>query len=162
VHDYSRQFNHLAQYAPDQVDTDDKKKYRFMISLSTKLQERMTCNTGGTFREFVSNVMIVDDAIRTHKETKKRKTVAAPSGSAPPKYQMVYPHGSTYPTHDLELLTIVYTLKVWRYYMLGNIVHIYTDHKSLKYLFTQPDLNMRQQRWKSFMIWERTMWLQMP
>jgi hypothetical protein len=30
---------------------------------------------------------------------------------------------------------------------LGNLVHIYTDHKSLKYLFTQPDLNMRQQRW---------------
>jgi hypothetical protein len=30
---------------------------------------------------------------------------------------------------------------------LGNLVHIYTDHKSLKYLFTQPDLNMRQRRW---------------
>jgi hypothetical protein len=42
MHDYSKQFNHLAQYAPDQVDTDDKKKDRFMISLSTKLQERMS------------------------------------------------------------------------------------------------------------------------
>jgi hypothetical protein len=30
---------------------------------------------------------------------------------------------------------------------LGNLVHIYTDHKRLKYLFTQPDLNMRQRRW---------------
>jgi hypothetical protein len=39
VHDYSKQFNHLAQYAPDQVDTDDKKKDRFMISLSTKLHD---------------------------------------------------------------------------------------------------------------------------
>jgi hypothetical protein len=48
-----------------------------------------------------------------------------------------------YPTHDLELLVVVHTLKVWRHYLLGNIVHIYTDHKSLKYLFTQPDLNMR-------------------
>jgi hypothetical protein len=37
VHDYSKQFNHLAQYVPDQVDTDDKKKDRFMIGLSTKL-----------------------------------------------------------------------------------------------------------------------------
>jgi hypothetical protein len=37
MHDYSKQFNHLAQYAPDHVDTDDKKKNRFMISLSTKL-----------------------------------------------------------------------------------------------------------------------------
>jgi hypothetical protein len=96
VHDYSKQFNHLTQYAPDQVDTDEKKD-RFMIGLSTKLQERMMLNTGGTFPEFVSNVMIVDDAICAHKETKKRKVVPAPSSSAPPKYQMVYHHGPTYP-----------------------------------------------------------------
>jgi hypothetical protein len=56
-------------------------------------------------------------------------------------------HEEHYPTHDLELLDAVHTLKVWRHYLLGNLVHIYTDHKSLKYLFTQPDLNMRQQRW---------------
>jgi hypothetical protein len=97
VHDYSKQFNHLVQYAPDQVDTDYKKKGRFMIGLSTKLQQCMALNTGGTFPEFVSNVMITDDAICTHKETKKRKVVAAPSGSAPPKYRTVYHHGSTYP-----------------------------------------------------------------
>jgi hypothetical protein len=78
------------------VDTDEKKD-RFMIGLSTKLQERMALNTGGTFPEFVSNVMITDDAIRTHKETRRRKVVAAPSGSAPPKYRTVYHHGSTYP-----------------------------------------------------------------
>jgi hypothetical protein len=83
VHDYSKQFNHLAQYAPDQVDTDEKKD-RFMIGLSTKLQGCMAPNTGGTFPEFVSNMMIVDDAICAHKETKKRKVVAAPSSSAPP------------------------------------------------------------------------------
>jgi hypothetical protein len=97
VHDYSKQFNHLAQYAPDQVNTDEKKKDRFMIDLSTKLQERMALNTRGTFQEFINNVMIADDAIRAHKETKKRKVVAAPSSSAPPKYQMVYHHSSTYP-----------------------------------------------------------------
>jgi hypothetical protein len=84
------------------VDTDDKKNVRFMISLSTKLLERMTLSTGGTFLEFVSNIMIADDAIRAHKETKKRKVVAAPSGSAPPKYQMVYHHGSTYPPRPLH------------------------------------------------------------
>jgi hypothetical protein len=68
------------------VDTDEKKKDHFMISLSTKLQECMALNTGGTFPEFVSNVMIADDAIRAHKETKKRKAMAAPSGTAPLKY----------------------------------------------------------------------------
>jgi hypothetical protein len=97
VHDYSKQFNHLAQYAPDQVDTDEKKKERFMIGLSTKLQERMVLNTRGTFPKFVSNIMIVDDVIHAHKETKKRKVVAAPSSSAPPKYRMVYHHAPTYP-----------------------------------------------------------------
>jgi hypothetical protein len=97
VQDYSKQFNHLAQYVPDQVDTDEKKKDHFLIGLSTKLHECLALNTGGTFLEFVSNVMIADDAIHAHKETKKRKVVAAPSGSAPPKYQTMYHHGSTYP-----------------------------------------------------------------
>jgi hypothetical protein len=97
VHDYSKQFNHLAQYAPDQVDTDEKKKDHFMIGLSIKLQECMALNSRGTFIESVSNVMITDDAICTHKETKKRKVVAAPSSSAHPKYRTVYHHGPTYP-----------------------------------------------------------------
>jgi hypothetical protein len=72
VHDYSKLFSHLVQYALDQVDMSDKKKDRFMIGLSTKLQERMALNTGGSFLEFISNVIIVDDAIRAHKEAKKR------------------------------------------------------------------------------------------
>jgi hypothetical protein len=97
VHDYSKQFNHLAQYAPDQVNIDEKKKDHFMIDLSTMLQESITLNTGGTFPEFISNVMIMDDAIRAHKEIKKRKVVAAPSSSAPLKYRTVYHHGPTYP-----------------------------------------------------------------
>jgi hypothetical protein len=56
-------------------------------------------------------------------------------------------HEEHYPTHDLELAAMVMALRTWRYYLLGNVVHIYTDHKSLKYIFTQPDLNMRQRRW---------------
>jgi hypothetical protein len=60
--------------------------------------------------------------------------------------QQLRRHEEHYLTHDLELLAVVRALKVWMHYLLGNIVHIYTDHKSLKYLFTQPDLNMRQRR----------------
>jgi hypothetical protein len=96
VHDYSKLFNHLAQYVPDQVDTDDKKKGHFMIGLSTKLQESMTLNIRGSFLEFVSNVIIADDAICAHKEAKKRKVVAASSGSGPPRYRTAYHHGPTY------------------------------------------------------------------
>jgi hypothetical protein len=102
VHDYSKLFNHLTQYAPDQVDTDDKKKECFIIGLSIKLQERMALNTGGSFPEFVSNVIIADDAIRTHKDAKKRKVVTAPFGSAPPRYRMVYHHGPNYPPHQQQ------------------------------------------------------------
>jgi hypothetical protein len=56
-------------------------------------------------------------------------------------------HEEHYPTHDLELVVVVHALKIWRHYLLGNICHIYTDHKSLKYFFTQSKLNMRQRRW---------------
>ncbi|WVZ97169.1 hypothetical protein U9M48_042724 [Paspalum notatum var. saurae] len=56
-------------------------------------------------------------------------------------------HEANYPTHDLELAAVVHTLKIWRHYLLGNTCHIYTDHKSLKYILTQPELNMRQRRW---------------
>lgn len=52
-----------------------------------------------------------------------------------------------YPTHDLELVTKVFALKIWRHYMYGEKCEIYTDHKSLKYLLTQKDLNMRQRSW---------------
>jgi hypothetical protein len=56
-------------------------------------------------------------------------------------------HVEHYPTHDLELAVVVHALKIWRHYMLGNTCHIYTDHKSFKYIFTQSELNMRQRRW---------------
>jgi hypothetical protein len=52
-----------------------------------------------------------------------------------------------YPTHDLELAAVVMTLRTWQHYLLENVAHIYTDHKSLKYIFTQPNLNLRQRRW---------------
>jgi hypothetical protein len=57
------------------------------------------------------------------------------------------PHDINYPTHDLELAAIVHTLKIWRHYLMGNRCNIFTVHKSLKYIFTQSELNMRQRRW---------------
>jgi hypothetical protein len=56
-------------------------------------------------------------------------------------------HKEHYPTHDLELLVVVHAPKVYRHYLLLNLVHIYMDHKSLKYLFTHANLIMRQRRW---------------
>jgi hypothetical protein len=57
------------------------------------------------------------------------------------------PHDQNYRTHDLELEVVVHALKIWRHYLMGAHCNIYTDHKSLKYIFTQADLNMSQRRW---------------
>ena len=56
-------------------------------------------------------------------------------------------HEHNYPTHDLELATVVFALKIWRHYLYGEMCEVYIDHKSLKYIFDQKDLNLRQRRW---------------
>jgi hypothetical protein len=56
-------------------------------------------------------------------------------------------HEETYPTHDLEVAIVVHASKIWRHYIIGKRCEVYLDHKSLKYIFTQSDLNLRQQRW---------------
>jgi hypothetical protein len=56
-------------------------------------------------------------------------------------------HELNYPTHDLELAAVVHTLKIWRHYIMWTKCQVYTYHKSLKYIFTQKDLNFRQRRW---------------
>jgi hypothetical protein len=56
-------------------------------------------------------------------------------------------HELNYPTHDLELAVVVHALKIWRHYIMGTKCQVYIDHKSLKYIFTQKDLNLRQHRW---------------
>jgi hypothetical protein len=56
-------------------------------------------------------------------------------------------HEENYPTHDLELAAVVHALKIWRHYLIGHRCEIYSDHKSLKYIFMQNELNLRQRRW---------------
>jgi hypothetical protein len=53
-------------------------------------------------------------------------------------------HEEKYPTHDLELTAVVHALKIWRHYIMGKRCEVYSDHKSLKYIFTHPDLNLWQ------------------
>ena len=56
-------------------------------------------------------------------------------------------HELNYPTHDFEFAAVIFALKIWRHYLYGATCQIFTDHKSLKYLFTQKELNLRQKRW---------------
>ena len=60
-------------------------------------------------------------------------------------------HEQNYATHDMELAAIVFVLKIWRHYLYGEHFEVYLDHKSLKCIFTQQDLNMRQRRWMEFL-----------
>jgi len=60
-------------------------------------------------------------------------------------------HDKNYPTHDLKLSAVIFALQIWRHYLLGDQVLIYTDHKSLKYIFTQKEINMRLRRWVELM-----------
>jgi hypothetical protein len=56
-------------------------------------------------------------------------------------------HEVNYPTDDLELAVVVHAHKIWMHYLMGKRCELYMDHKSLKYIFTQSNLNLRQRRW---------------
>ncbi|KAI5422008.1 hypothetical protein KIW84_045455 [Lathyrus oleraceus] len=60
-------------------------------------------------------------------------------------------HERNYPTHGLELVVVVFVLKIWRHHLFGSRFEVFNDHKSLKYLFEQKELNMRHMRWLEFL-----------
>ena len=65
--------------------------------------------------------------------------------------QQLKNHKQSYPTHDMELAAIVFGLKAWCHYLYGEQIEVFSYHKSLKYIFTQRDLNTRQRRWMEYM-----------
>ncbi|RVW27090.1 Retrovirus-related Pol polyprotein from transposon 17.6 [Vitis vinifera] len=71
----------------------------------------------------------------------KNRLVSAPIFDYPFSLK---PYERNYPTHDLELAAVVFALKIWRHFLFSETCEIFTDHKSLKYLFSQKELNMRQ------------------
>ena len=60
-------------------------------------------------------------------------------------------HERNYPNHDLELSVVVFALKIWIHYLCGVYVDVFICHKSLQYVFTQKELNLRQRRWLKFL-----------
>ena len=60
-------------------------------------------------------------------------------------------HERNYLTRDLELAAIVFTLKIWLHYFYGVYVDVFIDHKSLQYVFTQKELNLKQKRWSELL-----------
>ena len=60
-------------------------------------------------------------------------------------------HEKNYPTRDMELVVVVFALKIWLHYLYDKQFEVCSDHKSLKYIFKQRDFNMRQRRWMEFL-----------
>ncbi|GJN11907.1 hypothetical protein PR202_ga30143 [Eleusine coracana subsp. coracana] len=99
VEEYCEEFNRLALYAPEQVDTPAKRKDRFLEGLSAELQDRLNLNMGGTFAEFVNNAIVAEDGYRRVIAERKRSASAmGPSNGPPQKFRMVYttPSGQRY------------------------------------------------------------------
>ena len=62
------------------------------------------------------------------------------------------PREKNYPTHDLELATVIFALKIWCHYLYGVRCEVYTDHKSLDYIYAQKELKLRQRRWLELIL----------
>ncbi|GKD97293.1 putative reverse transcriptase domain-containing protein [Tanacetum coccineum] len=61
-------------------------------------------------------------------------------------------HEKNYTTHDLELGTVVFALKLWRHYLYGTKCTVFTDYKSLQHILDQKESNMRQRHWLELLI----------
>jgi hypothetical protein len=126
-----------------------EKKFNWTESCEKSFQElkrRLTTTPVLTLPDIQQDFVVYCDACRQglgYVLMQDGKVVAHAS-------RQLKPHEQNYPTHNLEFVVVVHALKIWRHYLIGNKCEIYTDHKSLKYIFTQPDLNLRQRRWLEF------------
>ena len=66
-------------------------------------------------------------------------------------FRQLKTHERNYPSYDLELAAVVFALKMLRHCLSGSKFEVFSDHKSLKYLFSQKELSMHQRRWLDFL-----------
>lgn len=76
---YVQVFNHLAQYTQDKVSTDERKQYRFVNGLNSKMQDRLSAHEFADFNKLVSTSLTVEFKLKNHQEEKKRKRGPSPS-----------------------------------------------------------------------------------
>ena len=111
------------------------------------LKERLTTAHVLTLPDPMSDYTVYSDALKKGLgcvPMQERKVIVYAS-------RQLKTHEVNYPTHDLELAANIFSLKIWRNYLYGVKCRIFTDHHSLKYLYTQIDLNMQQRRWLEMM-----------
>ena len=92
----------------------------------------------------------IREAQKTDKEIasiKKKISKGKAKGFHEDEHDTIWFEHRVYVPNDLELAAVVHALKTWRHFLIGNYCEVYMDHKSLKYIFTQKELNLRQRRW---------------
>ncbi|CAA0833174.1 Uncharacterized mitochondrial protein AtMg00860, partial [Striga hermonthica] len=138
---YYRHFIEGFSKVAQPVTNLTKKNAKFLWSL--ELKKRLTSAPVLTISDPTLKFTIYSDASKMGLGCvlmQQGKVVAYAS-------RQLKPHEVNYPTHDLELAAVVHALKIWRHYLYGGKCEILTDHKSLKYIFAQKEINMRQRRW---------------
>ncbi|GKC35223.1 putative reverse transcriptase domain-containing protein [Tanacetum coccineum] len=115
----------------------------------TLFEVHLFLGLAGYYHRFIENFSKITKSLTI--STRKRKTFdwgqEQEKAFQTLKDKQLKIHEKNYTTHDLELGTVVFALKIWRYYLYGTKSVIYTDHKSLQHIFNQKELNMRQHRW---------------
>ena len=137
IEDFSRLASPMTRFTQKEVkfDWDDLCEEAFQ-----ELKRRLTIAPILIVPDRGKGYTMYSDALRAGLGCvlmQSRRVVAY--GSRQPKN-----HEQNYPTHDMELVVVVSALKIWRYYLYSEQFEVFSDHKSLKYIFTQRDLNMRQ------------------
>ncbi|XP_020112142.1 uncharacterized protein LOC109726763 [Ananas comosus] len=144
--EYEREFSRLLHCVPF-VGRDDEDKARiFKVGLRLSIFRLVQASNLPIYWEVVNCALIVEKGVEITKEEMRGfdrgKGKRAESASCQLK-----DYEKNYPIQDLELVVVVFVLKLWRHYLYGERCEVYTDHKSLKYLFAQKELNLRQCKW---------------
>ncbi|GJN27943.1 hypothetical protein PR202_gb16011 [Eleusine coracana subsp. coracana] len=88
---YSEAFNHLAQYATEYVNTEEKKRYSFLCGMNATLKERLTWQTTGTYNDLVNAAIVQEGAMRqVEEEDHKRKAPASATAAPQAKHRLIY------------------------------------------------------------------------
>ncbi|XP_075481121.1 uncharacterized protein LOC142521830 [Primulina tabacum] len=127
----------------DPTKIEAVKKWLIPTTVSEELKDKLTSAPVLSLPEGVEDFVVFTDA------SKKGLGVVLMQHGKVIAYasRQLKDYEKNYPTHDLELAAVVFALKIWRHYLYGVKCEIFSDHKSLKYLFTRKELNMRQRRW---------------
>ncbi|GKA88412.1 putative reverse transcriptase domain-containing protein [Tanacetum coccineum] len=154
---------HVIDRSGVHVDPAKIESIKSWAAPTTPTKVRQILGLAGYYRRFIDRFSFISKPLTklTHKnkkyewgkeeeeafQTLKKKLCSAPILALPEGTKDFMVHEENYTTHDLELGAVVFALRLWRHYLYGTKCVVFTDHKSLRYILNQKELNLRQQRW---------------